>query len=154
MKRFLIIILIMIVIILNIKNRENSENREKFDYGNKCLSCNNKSYHNCLNCESCGVCSTEFGDMYCTQGDINGPFERKDCYKWIYGNIYPQYYYKYYDESQLEFKNDARFYPYIKYIDDKNNTNNTNNTKFFSNKYYNNFYKQFNNTLKKESYIR
>ena len=142
MKIILIIVLILIILIFYMKKDEG------FDYETQCLSCDNKSYHQCLNCQDCGVCVTEFGDMYCAKGDKDGPFEKKDCYKWFYGNIYPQYYYRYYDGSLLKFKNDARFYPYLKHIDDKKGT------KYFSEEYLNNFYKQFNDTLREELYRR
>ncbi len=140
----LIIIVILIILIIFLYNKKS----EGFDYDTMCTNCDNKSYHQCLNCENCGVCVTEFGDMYCAKGDKNGPSERKDCYKWFYGNIYPQYYYRYYDDSLLKFKEDPRFYPYLKYVDDKKGTN------YFSKEYLNNFYKLFNNTLRKELYRR
>lgn len=117
MKIILIIVLIVIILIFNMRKDE------AFDYHTKCLSCNNKSYYQCLNCEDCGVCVTEFGDMYCKKGDKYGPYEGDNCYKWFYGNIYPQYYYRYYDGSLLKFNNDAKFYPYLKWIDDKKEQN-------------------------------
>jgi len=142
MKIIIIIILIIIIVFLHMKHIEG------FDYETKCNSCDNKSFHQCLNCEDCGVCVTEFGDMYCAKGDRNGPKDRKDCYKWHYGNIYPQYYYRYYDDSLMKFNEDARFYPYLKYVDDKKGTN------YFSKEYLNNFYQQFNNSMKEELYRR
>ena len=142
MKIIIIIILIIIIVFLHMNHKEG------FDYDTICGNCDNKSFHQCLNCENCGVCTTEFGDMYCTKGDINGPKDRKDCYKWNYGNIYPQYDHRYYDDSLLKFNKDAKFYPYLKYMDDNKGT------KYFSKDNLNNFYQQFNNTMKEELYRR
>jgi hypothetical protein len=142
MKIIVILFLLILLIYLYSKTKEN------FDYETKCLNCDNKSYFQCRNCEDCGVCVTEFGDMYCTKGDKYGSHERNDCYKWYYGNIYPQYYYRYYDGSLLKFNQDPRFYPYLKYIDDTKGTN------YFSKDYLNNFYKNFNYTMKENLYRR
>jgi hypothetical protein len=48
----------------------------------------------------------------------------------------------------MKFNEDARFYPYLKYMDDKKGT------KYFSKEYLNNFYQQFNNSMKEELYRR
>jgi hypothetical protein len=91
--------------------------------------------------------------MYCAEGDENGPKTRKDCYKWDYGNIYPQYRKGYYDNNPnlLDTNNkkiDHRFYPFTKIVD----TDNNDKTKFYSDNYVNGFYYIFNNTLKDNLY--
>lgn len=141
---FIIIILALINFYLINKKLEN------FDYNTNCTSCKNKGYHQCRNCVNCGVCTTATGDMYCANGDINGPYNRKDCLKWEYGNIYPQYQPNYYNnnKSHLEISNDAKFYPYFKKLDDTTGTN------YFTKEFQNNFYKNFNNTLKGYLYNR
>jgi hypothetical protein len=93
------------------------------------------------------------GDMYCEEGDEYGPKTRKDCYKWDYGNIYPQYRKSYYENNEnllnsSENKLDHRFYPFTKQVD----MDNSMKTKFYSDNNVNGFYYLFNNTLKPELY--
>ena len=150
-KIVIVIIVILIIILVYLNTDKNKDKTERFDYYSKCTNCNNKSYQQCLNCENCGTCVTEFGDMYCTKGNEDGSFERTDCYKWHYGNIYPQYNYRYYDALLLTYPNDARFYPYLKTLDEKHGT------KYFTENYLNklkNFYAQFNNSLRPELYYK
>jgi hypothetical protein len=144
----MIILLIIILVLINIYLI--NKKLENFDYYTDCTSCKNKGYHQCRNCVNCGVCTTAMGDMYCVNGDLNGPYNRKDCLKWDYGNIYPQYQPEYYHNNpeHLGISNDARFYPYFKTLDD------TLNTKYFTKEFQNNFYRNFNNTLKGYLYKR
>ena len=141
MEILIIIMLVIIIIYLYEKMHKVSEN---FDYNTTCTNCDNKSYFQCVNCKGCGVCVTKFGDSYCAKGDINGPAERTDCYKWLYGNIYPQYQEAYYDESLYAFPNDARFYPYKETLKEDGEKI----TKKEG------FYAHFNNTLRPELYNR
>ena len=118
-----------------------------------CRNCDTKGYYQCRNCSSCGVCTTAWGDMYCAEGDEYGPKTRKDCYKWDYGNIYPQYKKRYYDNNPelLNTNNkeiDHRFFPFSKTVDIDNNSK----TNFYSDNYVNGFYYNFNNTLKEDLY--
>lgn len=135
-----IIILILLLIILYILNKNKNE---YYDFYTQCNSCNNKSYFECRNCENCATCATEMGDLYCIKGNELGPINdpeskikytiqeneknNKDtiyCLKYNYGNIYPQYYHTYYSDNHelLDNTNDARFYPFLKTLDDKKNT--------------------------------
>jgi hypothetical protein len=132
---FLIIILLIILIFIYYKSREN------FDFYAECKTCKNKSYFECRNCPQCGVCTTELGDIYCIKGNENGPINDDNnnikyttdkreknnkntvyCLKYNYGNIYPQYHPDYYSQ-ELTISNDARFYPFLKTLDDKLKTN-------------------------------
>jgi hypothetical protein len=145
----LIIIIIFIVYLLSKKNKSS----ENFDYNSNCKDCNTKGYFQCRNCKECGVCTTEWGDMYCAAGDEYGPKTRKDCYKWDYGNIYPQYKKSYYEHNNNLLNSskdgeDHRFYPFTKAIDEKNQSK----TQFYSDDNKNGFYYLFNNTLKPELY--
>lgn len=144
MGTFIIILILVLLVILFIFTRKS----ENFDYESECKNCEKKSFHQCLNCKDCGVCSDQLGNMYCVKGDEHGPSERKDCYKWFYGNIYPQYYYRYYNKEELDIPNDARFYPFLKTLDERKGT------KYFSKDYMNGFYKNFNNTLQPSLYRR
>jgi hypothetical protein len=143
----IILIVIFLVYLLTIKKKS----QENFDY-NTCGNCNTKGYFECRNCSSCGVCTTEFGDMYCAEGDEYGPKTRKDCYKWDYGNVYPQYRKGYYENNKNMLKTkhgeDHRFYPFTKTVD----VDNGSNTNFYSDDYVNGFYYMFNNSLKTELY--
>ena len=144
----ILIVIIIILILINyyLINRK----KENFDYSSDCANCKNKGYHQCRNCVNCGVCTTATGEMYCVNGDISGPYNRQDCLKWEYGNIYPQYQPDYYKNngSLISISNDARFYPYFKTLDDSTNSN------FFTDDFQNNFHKNFNNTLKSSLYKR
>jgi hypothetical protein len=144
----MIILIIIILALINIYLL--NKNTENFDYNTDCTSCKNKSYHQCRNCVNCGVCTTAMGDMYCVNGDINGPYNRTDCLKWDYGNIYPQYQSDYYNNNpeHLGISTDARFYPYFKTLDD------TTGSQYFNKDFLNNFYRNFNNTLKGHLYKR
>ncbi len=144
----IILIVLFLVYLLSIKK----ETHENFDY-NSCGNCNAKGYYQCRNCKECGVCTTEWGDMYCAEGDEYGPKTRKDCYKWDYGNIYPQYRKGYYEGNENlldEYKKnvDQRFFPFTKTVDIDNKLK----THFYSDNYVNGFYYLFNNTLKPELY--
>jgi len=113
-----IIILILLIIFLKMKERE------KFDLAVECDNCNYKSYHQCRNCPNCGVCTNQLGDSICLEGDENGPknpddIKKHNCYTWQYGNIYPQYRVPYYNDLLLGVSNDARFYPFMKTLDDR-----------------------------------
>lgn len=138
MELIIIILLILIVLVISSINK-----KEYHDYYTECSNCNNKGYYQCRNCKNCGVCTTEFGDIYCVEGNENGPINKdnnkikytndkdkknnKDhifCYKYNYGNIYPQYLPSYYnDDKYLGLVNDARFYPFLKTLDNNFNTN-------------------------------
>jgi hypothetical protein len=144
----IILFVLFLVYLLTIKKKT----QENFDY-NSCGNCNTKGYFECRNCKECGVCTTEFGDMYCAEGDEYGPKTRKDCYKWDYGNVYPQYRKGYYDnnENLLKANNknfDHRFFPFTKQVDLDNNMK----TQFYSDNNVNGFYYMFNNSLKQELY--
>ncbi len=144
----IILIVLFLVYLLSIKKETN----ENFDY-NSCGNCNTKGYYQCRNCKECGVCTTEWGDMYCAEGDEYGPKTRKDCYKWHYGNIYPQYRKGYYESNENlldDYKKnvDQRFFPFTKTVD----IDNKYKTQFYSDNYVNGFYYLFNNTLKPELY--
>ena len=123
-KIFLIIILIIVIgYLYTNKQTKQTKQSENFDYDTDCKSCDNKGTFECRNCENCGVCVTETGDMYCAKGDLFGPSERTDCFKWEYGNIYPQYDTSYYDNGvELTFKDDPKHYPYNLYLNEKLNT--------------------------------
>ncbi len=146
-----IIIIILIVLFLVYLLIIKKKSQENFDY-NSCGNCNTKGYFECRNCKQCGVCTTEWGDMYCAEGDEYGPKTRKDCYKWDYGNIYPQYRKGYYESNKNMLKTkggeDHRFYPFTKMVDRDNGMN----TQFYSDNYVNGFYYMFNNSLKSDLY--
>jgi hypothetical protein len=148
--KIIIIIFIVLFLVYLLSNKKKTQ--ESFDY-NTCGNCNTKGYFQCRNCSNCGVCTTELGDMYCAEGDEYGPKTRKDCYKWNYGNIYPQYRKGYYENnknlaSSINKNFDHKFYPFNKIIDIDNDLK----TNFYSNDYVNGFYYLFNNTLKPELY--
>ena len=146
MKIVTIIILVIVIICLF-----NKINKEHFDFETDCKDCKKKSYHQCLNCKNCGVCSDQLGNLTCVPGTELGPSnieDAKNCYRWFYGNIYPQYYKEYYDDGLLSIPNDARFYPFAKTVDDEKNT------KYYEKGDLNNFYSNFNTTLKPEFYNR
>ena len=148
-KIFLIIFLIiMIGYLYTNKQNKQTKQSENFDYDTDCKSCNNKGTFQCRNCENCGVCVTEMGDMYCAKGDLSGPSERTDCFKWEYGNIYPQYDTPYYDDDKkiLTSKHDPKHYPYNLYLNEKLNTD------AYSDR--NVFYQNFNLHLKPNLYKR
>ena len=136
----LIILLIILIIYLYVK----MINKEDFDYDTDCKSCETKGTFECRNCENCGVCVTEMGDMYCAKGDLSGPSERTDCFKWEYGNIYPQYDTPYYGEEELAFKDEPKHYPYNLYLNLKYNT--------YAYADRNVFYKNFNSYMKPHLY--
>jgi hypothetical protein len=144
----MIILIIIILALINIYLL--NKNTENYDHHTDCTSCKNKGYHQCRNCVNCGACTTATGEMYCVNGDINGPYNRTDCLKWDYGNIYPQYQPNYYHKNpeHIEISTDARFYPYFKKLDD------TTGSQYFNKEFLNNFYKNFNNTLKGHLYKR
>lgn len=149
----IIVLIIVILLLVYLLSKKNNNNPENFDYNNNCKDCNTKGYFQCRNCKQCGVCTTEWGYMYCAEGDEYGPKTRKDCYKWDYGNIYPQYQKSYYDNnhnllSSNNKSSDHKFYPFTKAIDEKNQDK----TKFYSDDNKNGFYYLFNNTLKPELY--
>jgi len=148
--KYILLILLLLLLILYLYNKQSIQNKENFDYYTKCTSCKNKGYHQCRNCTNCGVCTTALGDMYCVNGDESGPYNRTDCYKWDYGNIYPQYQPDYYhsNDSHLNIPMDARFHPYFKKLDD------TSGSKYFTREFTNNFHRNFNNTLKGYLYKR
>jgi hypothetical protein len=144
MYKVILIIFLLILIIYLCHQYKISEN---FDYNTLCKSCNTKGTFECRNCDNCGVCVTEMGDMYCTKGDLSGPFERTDCFKWEYGNIYPQYDDQYYNNGvELRYKDDPKHYPYSLYLNSKYNTN------IYSDK--NVLYKNFDIYLKPNLYKR
>ena len=144
----MIVLIIIILALINIYLL--NKKTENYDHHTDCTSCKNKGYYQCRNCVNCGVCTTAMGDMYCANGDINGPYNRTDCLKWDFGNIYPQYQPQYYHQNptHLGISTDARFYPYFKTLDD------TTGTQYFNKEFLNNFYKNFNNTLKGDLYKR
>jgi len=119
-------------------------NKEDFDYDTDCKSCETKGTFECRNCENCGVCVTEMGDMYCAKGDLSGPSERTDCFKWEYGNIYPQYDTPYYGGEEFSFKDEPKHYPYNLYLNLKYNTD------AYADR--NVFYKNFNTFMKPRLY--
>jgi hypothetical protein len=150
-KKIIIIMVIIVLILFIFKNNKNET--EKFDYNENCGNCEKKGYFQCRNCKQCGVCTTEWGDMYCAEGDEYGPKTRKDCYKWDYGNIYPQYQKAYYENNQNFISSnkkdkDDRFFPFNKQVDIDNQLK----TQFYSDNYFNGFYYLFNNTLKEDLY--
>jgi hypothetical protein len=147
-----IIVVVVIIIFLFYLISQKNKTQENFDY-NDCKNCNTKGYFECRNCSKCGVCTTEWGDMYCAEGDEYGPKTRKDCYKWDYGNIYPQYQKSYYENNNnflttVQKISDHKFYPFTKTIDQKNQRK----TNFYSDDNKNGVYYLFNNTLKEELY--
>lgn len=148
----LIILLIVIFTLLYYKTKE------YHDYYTSCESCSNKNYYQCRNCKDCGVCVTELNDMYCIKGDLNGPennptseikftndkTKKTDkntiyCERYYHGNIWPQYDTDYYS-TELNLKNDARYYPHLKFLDDKYNTNLFNSDNIIGNYYTDNNY--------------
>lgn len=145
----IIIIIILVIGIIYFLNITKMNNKENFDFDTDCTNCNKKSFHQCLNCRNCGTCSDELGNLFCVPGTELGPSneeDKKKCYRWYYGNIYPQFYKEYYDEKPLSIPHDARFYPFAKTLDDEKNTD------YFENGDLNNFYSHFNTTLKPEFY--
>jgi hypothetical protein len=144
-------IVIIIILAITIIYLLNKTNKEYFDFETDCKDCKKKSYHQCLNCKNCGSCSDQFGNLTCVPGTELGPTndeDKKSCYRWFYGNIYPQYYKEYYDDKLLSIPNDARFYPFSKTVDDEKNT------EYYEKGDLNNFYSNFNTTLKPEFYNR
>lgn len=144
----IVVIIILIITIIYLLNKTNNEH---FDFETDCKDCNKKSYHQCLNCKNCGACSDQLGNLFCVPGTELGPTndeDKKKCYRWYYGNIYPQYYKEYYDNELLSIPNDARFYPFAKTLD------NEKNTEYYEKGDLNNFYSKFNTTLKPEFYNR
>ena len=137
-KIIIIICLLLIVILLNHKYEET------FDFYTKCGDCEKKSYHQCRNCSNCGVCINEMGNMYCVKGNQDGPYNRTDCLKWNFGNIYPQYDIDYYKKSLETPDNDARFYPFLKTLDD------TKGTQYYTDEYNNKIFTRKNTELKTE----
>lgn len=58
-------------------------------YPRYCSQCGGLGYHNCGSCQNCGYCISPSGTSQCVDGDINGPYFRKDCSSWYYNNILP-----------------------------------------------------------------
>lgn len=56
-----------------------------------CSNCGRQSKRSCSKCKNCGFCVPYNGRPECVPGDENGPYFRKDCMIWDYGN--PKYYY-------------------------------------------------------------
>ena len=60
-------------------------------YKNYCSSCGSRSRFSCSNCTNCGICITPSGRSECISGGPDGPYFRKDCSFWQYGDNYMYY---------------------------------------------------------------
>lgn len=87
-----IILILLIIIIICIYKNPNKENFTYYGYYKQyCPSCNWRNRISCSKCTNCGYCINESGEGECVQGDNNGPYFRKDCKYWEYGDPYYSY---------------------------------------------------------------
>lgn len=102
-----IITLIAYVVYALVKKYRNTKVENfftRFFYSNYyCQSCNKRSHYACSKCDNCGFCITREGRGDCVQGDMYGPYFRRDCVIWDY-NKSPSYsYYPTYPYRRLYF---------------------------------------------------
>ena len=57
-------------------------------YKRYCPNCSWKSRKSCSKCTNCGYCINASGYGECIPGDNNGPYFRRDCAFWEYGDPY------------------------------------------------------------------
>ena len=55
--------------------------------------CNNSDIaslnrHDCRRCTNAGICTYASGEKECVPGDFNGPYDKRDCVMYEYGNDY------------------------------------------------------------------
>jgi hypothetical protein len=83
MNTLALLILLLVVLFLASNNKNNVEEFNR-DTGTYCSSCYNKTLNSCNNCFNCGVLQDKFGNQWCVEGDVNGPYNRRDVYgsKW------------------------------------------------------------------------
>ena len=79
-------------------NNDENDNIENFYthygyYKKYCPSCGWRSRYSCAKCTNCGYCINKSGYGECVPGDSSGPYFRRDCVYWEYGD--PYYYYPY-----------------------------------------------------------
>lgn len=73
-----------IVVVLVIMYGLSYVNSESFFYINR-DTCAGKGLYSCASdCGNCGYCYSVYGNEQCVPGDVNGPYFRKDCYRWVY----------------------------------------------------------------------
>lgn len=85
MSILIISIIIIVVLLLVVWYFKKSTKVEGFraQQGQFCMSCQGKSYNQCLNCFNCGWCVDEFGNGGCVGGDVNsGPYNKEQCAQW------------------------------------------------------------------------
>lgn len=67
-------------------------------------SCKSMDYVNCINCSDCGFSIDSSNKGQCIEGDVNGPFDKKDSVLWTFKNNtkgYPNGYENIYPYSEV-----------------------------------------------------
>lgn len=88
-----VIVITIIIIILLCRKKMEGFNSYLNYYKKYCGSCGKRTRYSCGKCYNCGYCITPSGYGECTPGDSSGPYFRRDCMYWEYGD--PYYYYPY-----------------------------------------------------------
>src|SRR3972149_8117826 len=114
---FIILVASLIILLMtNCKsNLGSSKNVEGFytNYGyykRYCPSVGWRSRYSCAKCTNAGYCITPNGTGECVPGDSSGPYFRRDCQYWEYGD--PYYYIPYNIFPTTSVKS---IYPYYRY---------------------------------------
>lgn len=83
---FIIIVLLICVVMAFGYLYYKYMSKESFNerQGSYCVTCNDKTFAQCLECADCGYCMNDFS-AYCTKGDSHGPYSGT-CKKWYHND--------------------------------------------------------------------
>ncbi len=112
---FIIFIASLMVLLMTNCKSNSSKNVEGFytNYGyykRYCPSVGWRSRYSCAKCVNAGYCITPNGTGECVPGDSSGPYFRRDCQYWEYGD--PYYYIPF---NILPTVSVRSIYPYYRY---------------------------------------
>ena len=90
----LLLILIIFIVLYLIQTSETLLN-EHFQWdplwiGKTSSNCYEENNKDCLKYSNCGLCG-DASQKQCIPGDINGPFYKEGCQRWIYMNYYDRH---------------------------------------------------------------
>lgn len=77
-----ILLILLLIYLFNINTKEPYNDSS----GKLCLSCNDKTFNQCLECFNCGFCVDKWGNSKCIVGDMHGPYNYEQCDRWYYND--------------------------------------------------------------------